>query len=154
MISSLHVNIKSIPYLLVLLLCSCETYKYDYEVVEIDSETGIVNVSTDEFVIDSINIGKGNVSVYSASLNDKRKGASSINIFADSVPNYRIYRNDMQTMCADTTFNYSNSVNIYIRNEKYYGRDLLVDRKYVQRFNTAILPCGSKKITLHAIRRH
>lgn len=134
-------------------IVSCET-DFRYQKIKIDSKNKTIEILSNDFVFDSIDIGNYKTSYYNLVLLKKNKGTNIINLSDPKSDYYRCNDNNFGEMCKDLNFNSNNGIDIYIRNRKYFGKNISVDRDKVQRFNISYLPCDNKVIILDAIKRH
>ncbi len=134
-------------------MISCET-DFKYQKIKIDSKNKTVEILSNDFVLDSIDIGNYKTSFYNLVLLKKDKGTNIVNLTNPKNDYYRCNINNLGDMCKDLNFNSNNGIDIFIRSKKYSGKSLSVDRDKVQRFNISYLPCDNKVVILDAIRRH
>ena len=134
-------------------IMSCES-DFKYQKIKIDSRNKTIEILSNDFVFDSIDIGNYKSSFYNLVLLNKNGGTNIIQLSNKKNENYRCNVSNLNNMCNDLNFNSNNGIDIFIRSKKYSEKSLSVDRDKVQRFNISYLPCDNKVVTLDAIRRH
>lgn len=142
-------NIILISVFFIVLSCDND---YQYVKVEVDGKNGKIKILSNDYVIDSINIGNYKISYYNAVLLKKNEGKNVISFRSKSEINYLVNNQNINLMCNNSD-SIKSGIDIYIRNKKYFGKKLSVDRDKIQRFNIAYLPCEKKTIFLDAVKR-
>lgn len=145
-------GIRTFYILTILLICaSCDNT--DYQVLEVDSKKGLLEVLSSNYIIDSVVFEKDDKLIYSMALKDKTKGHSKLNLLNTS-NDYKVYIDDINLMdCSG-----ANGI-IFIR-EKGFSKQI-TDSVYrqkkhyqeIQQFWLNYKPCLDSIIKVNALRR-
>ena len=149
-----NMGIKSF-YILVIFLAfiGCDNTKY--QVLEVDSKTGVLEVLNSNYVIDSIAFEKGDDLIFSIALKNKINGSNKLNLLNPS-NDYRVYIDSIDFKDC----NLKGGFFAFIRQKGFTKRiteSIENQKKHyqeIQQFWFDYQPCQDSIIKIDALRRY
>lgn len=145
-------GIRTIYILAILLICtSCDNT--DYQVLEINSKKGLLEVLNSDYVIDSIAFEKDNKLIFSMSLKDKIEGSNKLNLKSLS-SDYEVHESSMNFYDCKGAYGIA-----FVRQKGFVGNidyDVQQQKKHyqeIQQFWFDYSPCQDSIVRINALRK-
>ncbi len=152
MILQKSTGIKSFYLLIMFLTCvGCDYTKY--QVLEVNGNTGVLEVLNSAYIIDSVAFEKEDKLIFSIALKNKTNGVNKLNLLNPS-NDYRVYIDSMNFKDCNVSGGiafirqkgFTKKITNNIENQKKYYQE-------VQQFWFDYLPCQDSTLTIDALRR-
>lgn len=146
-------GIKSFYILIILLTCTA-CNNTDYQVLEVNNKTGVLEVLNSNYVIDSVAFEKDDRIVFSIALKNKISGSNKLNLLNPS-NNYNIYLDSIDFKDCNTSGGFAfirqkgftKKITYSVENQKKHYQE-------IQQFWFNYQPCQDSIMKIDALRRY